>query len=56
MCRCECGCEPVHHEEGSWYGRRFLTKAERVEQLKNYAKELKKEVTAVEERIKELSS
>jgi len=56
MCRCACGCDPVHHEEGSGYERRFLTKTERADRLKGYAEELKKELTAVEERIKELSS
>ena len=52
MCR-ECGCMPHHHEER--HGRRFLTKSEKVEKLKGYAEELKKELVAVEERIKELS-
>jgi hypothetical protein len=52
MCR-ECGCGPYHQEER--HGRRFLTKAERIEKLKSYAEELKKELTAVEEHIKELS-
>jgi hypothetical protein len=33
-----------------------LTKEERVEKLKSYAEELKKELAAVEEHIKELSS
>jgi hypothetical protein len=33
----------------------MLTKAEKVEKLKNHAEELKKELTAVEEHIKELS-
>ena len=58
MCR-ECGCGPRHHEEG--HGghkqerrRQFLTKAEKVEKLKNYAEELRKELAAVEEHIKEL--
>jgi len=36
--------------------RRFLTKEERVERLERYAEELRKELTAVEERIKELKS
>ena len=54
MCR-ECGCGPHHHEEGPGHGRRFLTKAERVEKLKSYAEELKKELAAVEEHIKEVS-
>jgi prefoldin subunit 5 len=33
----------------------MLTKAEKVEKLKNRAEELKKELTAVEEHIQELS-
>ena len=51
-CRCGCGCEP-DHEEG--HGRRFLTEAERIEKLKNYAEELKKELEAVQEHVRELS-
>jgi hypothetical protein len=42
------------HEHG--YRRRFLTKAERTERLKGYAEELKKELKAVEEKIKEMQS
>jgi hypothetical protein len=42
------------HEHG--YRRRFLTKAEKTERLKNYAEELKKELEAVEEKIKEMQS
>jgi len=43
---------------GDWHGyrRRFLTKAEKVEKLKSYAKELENEVKAVEEKIKEMQS
>lgn len=61
MCRCcICGCGPAHHREGHLkkhrfgYRRRFLTKAERAEKLEKYAEELRKELEAVEERIKEL--
>ena len=54
MCR-ECGCGPSCCEQGHAYRRQFLTKAEQVEGLKNYAEELKKELAAVEERIKEQS-
>lgn len=53
MCR-ECGCG-THHPEGHFRGRRFLTKAERVEKLRSYAEELRKELAAVEERLKELA-
>jgi len=54
MC-CHCGCEG-YREEGHRRGRRFLTKAERLEKLKDYAEELKKELEAVQEHIKELSA
>ena len=63
----ECGCDMHHgrhdsycccsmhgHEHG--YRRRFLTKAEKTEKLKDYAEELKKELKAVEEKIKEMQS
>jgi len=55
-CHCGCGCGPRHHEKGHEHihHRRFLTKAEKVEKLKNYAAELRKELAAVEEHIKEL--
>jgi hypothetical protein len=61
-CHCGCGCESGHHgerhEEGHGHSqsRRFLTKAEKVEKLESYAGELRKELTAVEEHIKELKS
>jgi hypothetical protein len=38
------------------YRRNFFTKAEKIEKLKNYAEELKKELKAVEEKIKEVQS
>ncbi|MGA2310138.1 MAG: hypothetical protein ABSG57_11415 [Candidatus Bathyarchaeia archaeon] len=49
-----CGCGMHEHEQG--YRRRFLTKGEKTEKLKNYAEELKKELEAVEEKIKEMQS
>jgi len=49
-----CGCGMRGHEQG--YRRRFLTKAEKTEKLRNYAEELKKELKAVEEKIKEMQS
>ena len=60
----ECYCGQPHHEwkhghrrgHGHRYGRRFFTKAEKVEKLKSYAEELRKELKAVEEHIKELQS
>jgi len=42
--------EPHRHP----YGRHFLTKEEKIKRLESYAEELKKELSAVEERIKEL--
>ena len=57
MCR-ECGCGAPTHTY--WHRhprhRRFLTKEERAERLESYAEDLKKELAAVEERIKELKS
>ena len=59
MC-CSCGCRSHHYEEGQEetclysHARRFLTRSEKVEKLKDYAQELRKELTAVEEHIKEL--
>ena len=51
----QCNCKTSTCCHGS-PGRRFLTKQEKIEQLENYAEELKKEITAVEERIKEMRS
>jgi len=44
------------HGDEHGYRRRFLTEAEKTEKLKNYAEELKKELEAVEEKIKEMQS
>jgi hypothetical protein len=61
MC-CRCGCGSHHREEGQEetyelsQARRFLTKEEKVEKLKDYAEELRKELAGVEEHIKELES
>ena len=55
MCNEGCCCS-TGHTQGHTHRRRLLTKAEKVEKMKNYAEELKKELTAVEEHIKELSS
>jgi hypothetical protein len=41
---------------GQPHGRRFLTKEEKIKRLENYAEELKKEIAAVDERIKKLKS
>lgn len=53
MCR-ECGCGPPHHAPEHGHGRRTLTKTEKIEKLKSYAEELKKELETVEEHLKEL--
>jgi hypothetical protein len=42
--------------KGHFYRRRFFTKAEKVEMLKSYAEELRNELKAVEEKIKEMQS
>jgi hypothetical protein len=49
-----CGCGM--HGDGHAYRRRFFTKAEKLEKLKSYAEELKNELKAVEEKIKEMQS
>ena len=50
----DCCCETSMGCHG--HGRRFLTKEEKIKKLENYAEELKKEIAAVDERIKELKS
>ena len=52
----ECCCGIPCREIGHGYSRRFMTKAEKAEKLKSYAEELRREFTAVEEQIIELSS
>lgn len=52
----ECGCESSMFCHGQQRGRRFLTKEEKIKRLEDYAEELKKEITAVEEHTKELKS
>ena len=51
----ECDCESMGCH-GELHGRRILTKAEKIKRLEDYTEELKKEMTAVEERIKEMKS
>jgi hypothetical protein len=59
---CGCGCSPLHHREGYLEEhqcccvRGFLTKAEKAERLKSYAEDLRKELAAVEEHIRELGT
>ena len=62
MCRCNCTCDPIHpkerrrRERRSGYRRRFLTKAEKTENLEKYAEDLSKELEAVKEQIEELEN
>jgi hypothetical protein len=49
---CDCGCECCG-EDGR-FERRFLTKAEQIEELESYLAELKLEVQAVEEHLADL--
>jgi hypothetical protein len=49
-----CGCGM--HGKGHGYRRHFFTKTEKIEKLKNYAEDLKNELKAVEEKIKEMQS
>jgi hypothetical protein len=50
----DCCCGSDCHDYG--HGpRKVLSKAEKVEKLKNYAEDLKKELAAVDEHIIELS-
>jgi len=48
----DCCCGPDCHDHGP---RKVLTKSEKIEKLTKYAGELKKELTAVEEHLQELS-
>jgi hypothetical protein len=50
----ECCCSGSAFQ-GRRHSKRFLTKAEKTEKLKNYAEDLKKELAAVEENIRELN-
>jgi hypothetical protein len=49
-------CRPEGHHGYGEFPRRFLTKEEKIKKLENYAQELKNELTAVQERIKELKA
>jgi hypothetical protein len=53
---CYCRCRGWHHNHHGRYSRRFLTKEEQAKDLEEYAEELRKELSAVEEQIKELKS
>jgi len=56
------GCHPHHVKRrhclghGHHFRRRFLTKEEKVERLKRYAESLKKELSAVEEKLEKIQS
>jgi hypothetical protein len=55
--RHHCGCGQGHHggscgcDYGEGFGRRFLTKEEKIVGLQEYLENLRKEAQAVEERI-----
>lgn len=49
----ECCCREGHHRHGH-FTRRFMTKAEKIEKLEQYTQDLKNELAAVQEHIKEL--
>jgi len=51
MCHC-CGCRG--HDHHGYRRRRFFTRDEKAKELEEYADELKKELVAVEEQIREL--
>jgi predicted transcriptional regulator len=48
-------CREGHHGYEQ-FTRRFLTKEEKIKKLEEYAQELKNELAAVQERIKELKA
>ncbi len=50
-----CCYRSSHHAQGP-FNRHFLTKAEKVDRLEKYTQELKNELAAVQERIKELKA
>jgi hypothetical protein len=52
MCQC-CGCGGHHHHHG-YRGRRFFTREERAKDLEEYSEDLRKELAAVEEQLREL--
>lgn len=47
-----CCCVPGHHTRG--FHRRFVSKKERIEFLKEYERELKNEIEGVNEKIAKL--
>jgi hypothetical protein len=51
MCQC-CGCGGHHHHR--YRSRRFFTREERAKDLEEYVEDLRKELAAVEEQLREL--
>jgi histone acetyltransferase (RNA polymerase elongator complex component) len=49
-----CCCCRQHHWHHRGFGRRFLTREEQIKELEEYLEDLKKEMAAVETRLKEL--
>lgn len=64
MCCCGCCCgwgrHHWHHggreDFGAHVHRRFMTRKERIDMLKEYAESLRNELAGVEEELKELKS
>jgi hypothetical protein len=52
VCSCDCGCECCGN--GTYFKRRYQTKAEQITELEAYLSELKTEVQAVEEHLADL--
>lgn len=51
---CCCGSRGGCHGHHGYPGRRFFTREEQAKELEGYADELKKELAAVEEQLKEV--
>jgi cell division protein FtsB len=51
---CCCCCCGHHHWHHRGFGRRFLTREEQIKELEEYLEDLKKEIAAVEDHLKEL--
>jgi hypothetical protein len=51
---CCCGWRRTCHEHHGYRGRRFFTREEQAKDLEEYADELKKEIAAIDEELKEL--
>ncbi len=53
---CQCSGESGHHGGFGHFGRRFLSREERISQLEEYLHALQAEAKAVEEHIAELKA